>query len=304
MSREAYALLTGLFVLVLGSALVAIAAWLGRYGDERDRYIVTTQGSVSGLNTESTVIYRGVEAGKVVAIAFDPTDPRTILVRIEVQKGLPITTATYARLRIQGLTGLAQIELNDPGDKQPPLITSEKNPARIPLRPSLVDHLSNSGSNILLQADELIARLLEVLDKDNRERLQHILTNLESATGQFARLEERMDRAFAEVPDFSNKAKKTLTHIDEVAVNLEKLARKMQTFANSAEALADSGKKTGDALISTTLPRVNALLDDLQSTSTQIRRLSGQLQRNPQGLLFGPQDPEPGPGEPGYRGPR
>ena len=65
MVKDTYALLTGLFVLVLGAAMVAMGLFLGDYGRERDIFVLTTTGAVSGLNPESEVIYRGVKAGKV-----------------------------------------------------------------------------------------------------------------------------------------------------------------------------------------------------------------------------------------------
>ena len=311
MSKESYALLTGLFVLVLGAALIAITIWLGHYGEERDTYIVATQGSVSGLNTESTVIYRGVDAGKVAAIGFDPKDPKTILVRIEVNKGMPITHDTYARLRVQGLTGLAQIELNDTGENPTPLITSKQHPARIPLLPSLVDKLSDVGGNILLHADELMASLTDMLNENNRGRIQRILANMETATGQLAGLEERMDEAYAAVREASEdvqgasaKAVKTLSRIDETAGDLRKLTRQIQAFAENADTLTATGKIASEAVMKTTLPRLNALLEDLQLTTAQVKKVSGLLEQNPQALLYGPQAPEPGPGEPGYREPK
>lgn len=311
MSKESYALLTGLFVLVLGAALIAITIWLGHYGEERDTYIVATQGSVSGLNTESTVIYRGVDAGKVAAIGFDPKDPKTILVRIEVNKGMPITHGTYARLRVQGLTGLAQIELNDTGENPTPLITSKQHPARIPLLPSLVDKLSDAGGNILLHADELMASLTDMLNENNRGRIQRILANMETATGQLAGLEERMDEAYAAVREASEdvqgasaKAVKTLSRIDETAGDLRKLTRQIQAFAENADTLTATGKIASEAVMKTTLPRLNALLEDLQLTTAQVKKVSGLLEQNPQALLYGPQAPEPGPGEPGYREPK
>jgi phospholipid/cholesterol/gamma-HCH transport system substrate-binding protein len=56
MVKETYALLTGLFVLTLGTAMVVMGLFLGDYGRERDVYILWTQGAVSGLNPESEVI--------------------------------------------------------------------------------------------------------------------------------------------------------------------------------------------------------------------------------------------------------
>ncbi len=317
MGKESYALLTGLFVLVLGSALIGISIWLGHYGEERDVYVITTRNSVSGLIPESTVLYRGVQAGKVASISFDPQDPRTILVKIEVNKGLPITHGTYAKLRIQGLTGLAQIELADSGENPQPLATSRENPARMVLQPSLVDKLSDAGGNILLRTEELTRRLDDLLDQENRSRLRSILANLETASGGLAGLEQRMDKAFArvheaaekvkgageEVQEAGAKAQRTFARFDPVAEDMARLSGHIRTLAENANALVLSAKSTADATEKTTLPRLDAVLEELRLTTAQVRRLSDLLEKDPQALLYGKRPPQPGPGEPGYREP-
>ena len=75
MEKRAYALAAGLFVLVLGVALVAGVLWLNR--DERVGgvpYEVTTTRPVSGLKVEAPVRFRGVDVGKVESIRFDPSE--------------------------------------------------------------------------------------------------------------------------------------------------------------------------------------------------------------------------------------
>jgi phospholipid/cholesterol/gamma-HCH transport system substrate-binding protein len=318
MGKETYALYTGLFVLILGAALVGASVWLGHYGEERDVYIVSTQAAVSGLNAESTVLYRGVQAGKVAAISFDPKDSRNILVKIEVNRGLPITHGTFARLRVQGLTGLAQVELGDSGKNQQPLATSKEHPAIIPLQPSLFDKLSESGGSILERSEQLLANLSELLDAENRGHARAILANLETATAKFPALEERLEQALAEARQAAAafkgageaakgtgvQAQKTLARFEEVPTELKKLSARVQTLAESANALALSGKQAADSTAKTTLPQLNGVLEELRTTSAQIRRLSGLLEKDPQALLYGRTPPEPGPGEPGYQEPR
>lgn len=318
MGKETYALYTGLFVLILGAALIGASVWLGHYGEERDVYIVSTQAAVSGLNAESTVLYRGVQAGKVAAISFDAKDSRNILVRIEVNRGLPITHGTFAKLRVQGLTGLAQVELGDSGQDQQPLATSKEKPAIIPLQPSLVDRLSDSGSNILEHTEQLLIKLGDLLDEENRGHVRGILANMDTTTGKFAGLVEHMDQAFAKVHEAATKVKgageeikelgakgqKTLARFDAMPVELQKLSERMLTLAESANALALSGKTAADTTAKTTLPQLNGVLEELRATSVQIHRLSGLLETNPQAVIYGRPTPEPGPGEPGYQEPR
>lgn len=293
MGRDTYALLTGLFVVILGGMLVLMAFWLGQYGNDHNAYLVTTQHAISGLKPESTVYYRGVEAGKVASMGFDPKDAQTIRVRIEVRKNIPVTSVTFARLRVQPLTGLAQIELGNAVGDAKPLLTSDSDPAKIPLHQSLMDQLADSGQGLLGQADQLLVSLNDLLKGENRGRLDRILSNFEAASARLAALEERLDRGLAGLPVLSSDAHRTLTHIDELAVDLKDVAQHLRGFG-----------KLGDELEQTTLPRVNAALGELQSAATQMKRLSTQLDKDPQALLLGPPIQPPGPGEPGYQEPR
>lgn len=304
MSRETYALLTGLFVVALGTALVIIAAWLGNYGEDREPYLVATQRSVAGLAPESTVLFRGVEAGRVAEIRFDPNDTRTILVRILVEKDMPITKGTYATLRVQPLTGLAQIELHDSGENPEPLPTNPEAPARIPLRPSLVDKLTESGQDILTQVALLATRLNDLLDEESRGRIQRTLVSVETAAEQLVSVEKRLDQILAGWPDLSTEARQMLSSIDELARDLKETVKEVEALTESAEGVVASGKSAGDILATRTLPRVDALFEEIQRTAEHLGRLSIMLEDNPRALLLGPQRQPPGPGEPGFKEPR
>lgn len=304
MVRETYALLTGLFVVILGSALIGIALFLGDYGSERDVYVVSTQGAVSGLNPESLVIFRGVRAGKVTSISFAPHDPRTILVRIEVDKGLPITRGTYATLRVQPLTGLAQIDLSDEGNDPEPLRTDPKNPANIPLRPSLLDKLTGSGSDILTQVAQLINRLNTVLDDGNRQRIAHTLANLDTATAELTGLERRMEEAMERIPSLDDRLKQALADHSAMARDVRETSRRIRELSESAQRVVDIGTAAGDTLVRSRLPELDALIDDAARTAASLRRLSKTLEQDPQTLLLGPAPGLPGPGEPGFQEPK
>ena len=69
------------------------------------------------------------------------------------------------------------MQLNDEGGEAEKLQTDSDNPARIPLRPSALDSITNSGKRLLSNANVLIERLNLLLDDQNRERFAHILEN-------------------------------------------------------------------------------------------------------------------------------
>jgi phospholipid/cholesterol/gamma-HCH transport system substrate-binding protein len=304
MVRETYALLTGLFVVVLGAVLIAVALFLGDYGNERDVYIVSTQGAVSGLNPESLVIYRGVRAGKVVSIQFDPKDSRNILVRIELDKGLPITHGTYATLRVQPLTGLAQIELNDSGENPEPLRTSPEQPALIPLRPSLLDQLAGSGTDLLTQAAQITHRLNTLLGDDNQIRLQHTLEALEIAARGLVDLERRAGSILERIPAIEGDLHEALKAHSSMAHDVRETSRRFRELADDVGRLASLGRTAGESLIGERMAEWDAMLDDLRRAAASFRKLSKTLEEDPQTLLLGPRPGPPGPGEPGYQEPK
>ena len=142
-ARTSY-VLVGLFVLTLGVVLIAAILWLTTGGPPKDYdfYLVYMTESVTGLNLDAPVKYKGVNRGRVREIELDPNDPERVRVLLVVQKGTPINSATKATLEYQGLTGIASINLVG-GSK-------DAQPLSVPLRMShaglveaLTDHLGS-----------------------------------------------------------------------------------------------------------------------------------------------------------------
>jgi len=304
MGRDKHALITGLFLIVLVTAVTLIIYWIGHFERERNIYVVSTRESVSGLNPESTVFYRGIAVGKVIKIFFDPNDSGTILVPIEVDKNIVFTKGVFATLQLKGVTGLTQIQLEDAGTI-PALLPPGNNPlSRIPLVPSITDKLMNTGEELLHKADHLMQRLSSILNTENEKNIGDILGNLKTLTNKLSELQVSVDKALSEVPALSTDARKTLAHIDDLTKDLRDLTREAKNLGKKANTLAETGNNAGDLLIQTTLPKVNQLLVDLQSASSQVKRVATMLENNPQALLLGPEQQSAGPGEPGYKEPR
>ncbi|MFA5019131.1 MAG: MlaD family protein [Methylobacter sp.] len=301
MGRENHALITGLFLIALVTASTAIIFWIGTMNQERNLYVISTRASVSGLNPESTVFYRGIAVGKVLNVQFDPLDSGTILVPVEVDKKIALSKGVYATLRLKGVTGLTQIQLEDSGTISEELPPGDNPMTRIPLVPSLTDKLMDSGEELLHKADHLMQRLSSLLNDENEKNIGGLLSNLKTLTDKLSELQKSVDKALAGVPELTTDARKTLSNIDALANELQGLTREVKNLSAKAGNLVDSGKNTGDALAQTTLPKVNKLLTELQSTTQQVKRVATMLENNPQELLLGPTQRDAGPGEPGYK---
>jgi phospholipid/cholesterol/gamma-HCH transport system substrate-binding protein len=302
MGRENHALTTGLFLIALVAVTTAIIFWIGTMSEERNPYVISTQESVSGLNPESTVFYRGLAVGKVLNVRFDPSDSGTILVPIEVDKNIVLSKGVYATLRLKGVTGLTQIQLEDSGTISEPLPPGDNPKFRIPLVPSMADKLMDSGEDLLHKADHLMQRLSALLNDENERNIGSILSNLKTLTDKLSELQKSVDWAIAGIPQLSADSRKTLSNIDALTHDLQGLTKEAQNLSLKAGSFVDSGKMASDALEQSTLPKINKLLTELQSTTQQVKRVATMLENDPQQLLLGPSQQDAGPGEPGYEG--
>jgi phospholipid/cholesterol/gamma-HCH transport system substrate-binding protein len=304
MGKNKYALITGIFLIALTTATSLVVYWIGHFERERNVYYVSTRKSVSGLNPESTVFYRGIAVGKVLDIHFDPNDSGTILVPIEVDKTIVLNKGVYATLHLKGVTGLTQIELED-SDRLGERLSPGDDPVnRIPLMPSLTDKLMTTGEDILKKAEHIMARLSVFLSDENEKNVSDILSNLKSLSDKLNQLQKSVDKALAEVPKLGNRAEKTLGNIDILAQDLQSLSKDIKMLEQKAEKLAETGLEASDQVMQSTLPKVNELLHDLQSAAQQVNKFANLLENNPQSLIFGTPPQEPAPGEPGYQEPQ
>jgi len=312
MENRAYAIAAGLFMLALGAALGGALWWFGAPAENVQRYLLVSTGNITGLNLEAQVRYRGIDAGKVEAIGIDPDDPRKILVRISLRDDLPVTRGTTASLGYQGVTGLAYVQLEDTGADTTPLRSAGDSLPRIALAPGLIDQASTAVLDTLERISVLSDRLTQILSEENVQRVQRSLDRVERASRNVERTFEEAPKTLIAIREAVGDDK--LGRIPQVLENFEKVGReatpairdfrqmvaKLEGTATNFDRLFDGA---GQGLMTGTLPRLNALLQELADTSRQISSLFREVEAAPQMLLLGRGRQPPGPGEQGYEGP-
>jgi phospholipid/cholesterol/gamma-HCH transport system substrate-binding protein len=324
MEKRSHALMTGLFALIAIAGGIWAGFWMSGEDKDQSPYILVSQNSVSGLAPEAYVRLRGVQVGKVDSIRFDPDNPRLILVKIEVDKGTPITKGTYAQLGFQGVTGLAHVRLEDRGGQPELLETSSESPARIELKPSLFEQIGSSGEALLTNANQTLNRLNAFLSDENQVQFSLALANVKDATTKIAaaaaqlergaqalpELARHVEQAVKPFPKLASDAQKALARAETLLGNVNSLAsdvrdkKVLDKVAASAERVGETGGAVGDAILHGTLPRLDQLIADLNKATHNLDRLIADLKQNPRSLVFGKPAPAPGPGEPGFIQPK
>jgi phospholipid/cholesterol/gamma-HCH transport system substrate-binding protein len=321
MENKAHALAAGLFVVAVAALLLLLGAWLTRDTGERHSYEISTRESVTGLQEQAPVRYRGVDVGKVTAIGFDPKVQGNVLVRLDIEQGTPVTRETFATLSFQGVTGLAFVQLDDTGNPAPKLEPNDEAPPRIPLKPGLLSKLANKGEAILDQVEQITVKLNQLMSDPNQKKLTGALDNVAQAaasitalsknldttlTAQFGpqrvnipALVRRTDGALASLQETSEETRATIAEIGRTARRLNAKDGPMEKLGESTDALA----RAADTFNTATLPRINKVSEDTSRAVRQLSRTVNSINDNPQSLIFGTGQIQPGPGEEGFTPP-
>ncbi|MBY0483222.1 MlaD family protein [Nitrosomonas sp.] len=291
MENRAHALVAGIFVIFLSITVTFVAMWFSGNNIQRNSYLVVTKESVSGLNPQSAVHYRGVNIGKVENIEFDPDNPHQILIQISVDENVRLQNTIYAQLGYQGVTGLAYIQLNDNG------IGNEQLPsdAQIPMRRSLLDEVTGSGQDLLSNVNQLVLKLHQLLDDQNQTHVSKILQNIEKATRNFDGIAGRLQPVLESVTELSTQSATLVKHLDQLLGEINITVAKI----NQKEGIFDSLSHSTQEL-ATTIPELRKVSNSIARNSNNLDKVLNQLEENPQSLLFGRPQSLPGPGEAGF----
>jgi phospholipid/cholesterol/gamma-HCH transport system substrate-binding protein len=314
MENKAHALAAGIFVAVLTVLVLAFAAWLTRDTGIRDVYEISTRETVTGLQEQAPVRFRGVDVGKVKKIGFDPKANGSVLVRMEIDRDTPLTRDTFATLSYQGVTGLAFIQLSDDGKPAARLVPNDEVPPRIPLRPGLLARLEERGEVILEKVDQVAGRVNTLLGDDNQRRiaaaLENIATAAHGANQLTARLDDtvrqRLDPAIAQATVTFRDAQRSIDQIGAAATQFGQTAQKINAPGGALDRVSegtDALAHAAETFTVTSLPRINRVTDEVTRTARTLNRAINDLTDNPQMLIYGEGPIRPGPGEPGFQAP-
>lgn len=275
----------GLFVVLLGTALIAVILWLGKRESRRayDFYDVYVRESVTGLNVNAAVKYMGVNVGFVKEMAVDPEDPQRVRLTLSVARGTPVKEDTVAFLEFQGLTGVAIVNLTSSRRESPPLVAQpgERYPV-IKNVPSVYARLDQAFDQILnnrslpdlvTNLNQLAVNTQSLVDKENRAAFSRLLTEMAKMAGTLDRMTAKVD---AQLPA-------VLNHLQETSAMLENLVRHNQAGI--------------EAFTGQTLTESGLLVSELRQLTATAKRLATQLERQPNALLFGKSERPRGPGE-------
>jgi phospholipid/cholesterol/gamma-HCH transport system substrate-binding protein len=304
----------GAFVLVLGSALIAIVLWIasgGAWHKKVDLYQAVEDESVSGLNLNAPVKYNGVEVGKVRSIRLDAVNPQRVHLVFAIERGTPIQTETVAVLKTQGLTGIAYVELAGGSPNGALLVAAQA--GELPMirtKPSLSARLENVLTNVAAKLDSTSNNVNKLLSEENRSAFGSALRDMAVVSRTVAARQATLDATITNLGrtmDNSARLSAQLTaQVDPLVARISRSAAAVEKMGNDAAAAGTQAGKTVEAvgadvqrLTAQTVPAIQVLVNDLSVLSAALRRLTEQTERDPASLIRGRVTVPDGPGEAG-----
>ena len=298
----------GAFVLLLGTVLIGGVLWLtsGRYyGKSYDTYLAYLTESVSGLNVNAPVKYRGVDVGFVRGIVLNPANVEEVQLTLSIQRDTPVKQDTVATLQTQGLTGIAYVELMGGRKESPPLVAKpgDSYPV-IRSGPSLFARLDTSVTVLVEKATRALDNINAVLDEENRRAISQTLADLRVVSHTLAARSATVDAALADAGRTTANAARFTA---ELPALVQRIERSADAFDRMTQSLASAGTSAGQLVEGSrgevaqftgeTLPEVRQLIAELREVTSTLRRTTSELERNPGTLVWGRQPAKRGPGE-------
>ena len=297
----------GVFVIVLTMAAIGSVLYLSSgkyYRKTYDTYRTYMSESVSGLNLNAPVRYRGVEVGRVRGIALAPDNVELVQLTLDIDRGTPVKEDTVAMLETQGLTGISYIDLTSGHRDSPPLKTKpgQEYPV-IQSGTSLMSRLETSVPVLLAGLNRVSDNMSAALDEENQRALKNTLADLERLSRTLAARSATIDSALADAALTARNAERLteqlprlVERVERSASSFDRMTSQLGAAGASASSTIDSTRADLQQFTGETLPEVRALTAELRELTATLQRVADKVERNPS-VLVNPPPPRRGPGE-------
>lgn len=294
----------GIFVLLLGTALIGGVLWLSSgksYRTVYDTYQTYMNESVSGLNLNAPVRYRGVEVGRVQKITLAPDNVEQVQLTLGIERGTPVKVDTVALLQTHGLTGLTFVELTG-GSRESPAL-KKLDGAEFPVigtGPSLMTRLDTSVTALLANLNRTSENFNALLDDDNRRAIKHSLADIEILSRTLAAHQSTIGSGLSNAARTMENTARLTDELPQLVLRIQRSTEAFDRMANELGSASVSTRVTMEntrQFTSETLPEIHQLVVELRDMTGSLRRISNEMEQNPAMLLHGKAGAKRGPGE-------
>lgn len=313
METKANYVRVGIFTLVVLVMSFAFVYWavFATSGSSRVPLLVRIEGSVTGLQQGSQVLFNGLPVGNVRSLRIDSNNPNVVIAMTEVDPSIPIKESTQANIGFAGLTGQAFISLQGGSAAEENIIQEAFEQGTTPIiraNPSDVTDIlatardiSERANNILAQFESLVGTVGPTVET-TAANVANISENIEQFTDSLAANSDDIDNFLASLgqlartanrvaeglPDAIDRVESLLAAIDPQAVdtvfqnaaavseNLRTQSENLGSVVDSIRTAANSVGEVGE-IVSRNTPAINSFLSSLAPLTERATSVAEQL---------------------------
>lgn len=315
METRASYMVVGVVVLTLVMGLAAFSVWLVKGDADRQLivYEIYFDGSVTGLQEGSQVRYRGIPVGRIADIAIDPQNVERVRTVAEIDRETPIKTDTVATLEMQGITGIAYVQLlGGTSDSQPLIAESDDAIPVIKAQRSALERVFESTPDLLAEAVQVANRVSQLLSERNIQTLSATLDNLENFSAGLAASGDDISPMVSEITKTLEGVRSATSGLGDLAQDLRKAAGKLETgldgvggdLVETLDELSGAANSLGaaaqqlDGMVGdlreplsdfsgTGLYELTNLVGESRALVAALTRITKEVERDPAGFLIG-----------------
>lgn len=279
-NRNSYTIV-GLFVMLIGAFLGIFMWWMLTRTEANETYrsyFIHTKELPVGIKEGADVKFIGVNAGIIKKIDFIDMKNAIIEIELSIKDKLPISKDSVAKVESQGISGISFINITQGSGEI--FNENEKKPI-ISLDKALLDKIGKKAEVISDQVSETIYKINMLLSNQNIDKINKILTNLETFSEKLN--DKKMTKNIYTAIDEFIKFQKTM---DNSAKKFNNFIDNLNKTQNKISARIDNGDFNIREILNPTLSNAQTTLNEFNKALIEFESALFRLEDNPYEFFF------------------
>jgi len=267
METRANHIVIGSFVLVVVFGLFGFVLWLAKIEIDQQfsYYRVVFEEAVSGLSIGGDVRYNGIPVGTVTEIKIDHKDPGRVQVTLEIAADTPVKADTAAKLELQGITGVAFVQLSGgTASAGRPKLGSNGEPPTLRSERSAIQKFFAGAPELINHAIVLVEAVTKLVNEKNRERLEHILANVDQISTGLAKRGPELEKMLGDLQKIAARTSELMNRLNGLVESSEVTLSVARGTMNAADELIEGELRKTLTDLGAAAKRFEAVGKDLQ----------------------------------------
>jgi phospholipid/cholesterol/gamma-HCH transport system substrate-binding protein len=283
--------LIGVLVSIVSLLFFVGVYWIVKPSSEEQvtLYGLLVTESITGINVGTSVKYQGLEVGRVKSFTINPSNPREIMMTLEIRRDVPIRDGVMASIKPQGITGLSFIDIQVQSRARPlkKIYFLGRDYTVIPFKPSLLGSLSNSAEEITQTLKDILNKINKTLDVNGK--------NSETIVDEVADLSRQLNKLFSDknIQNISS----LIANGDETLNEYRRVAKEMRATLQTVRLSIENDEYNLKKIASDLPQETGLMLGEIRSLVRELSESIEKFEENPNALLFESTTPTAGPGE-------